>query len=79
MKRTQVCTYRSLAEAPAILTLEETARLLRITYDGVRSRVFKGTLPGAFKCGQAWRVDKEVLIESFGTRQSVGSPTGKGA
>ena len=70
MKRAAfVRTYRSFSEAPAILTVEETAQLLRISPEGVKTRIKRGVLPGAFKSGAGWRVDKEVLIESFGTRE----------
>lgn len=61
-------TFKSFADAPAVLTLEETAQLLRTTYDAMKLRANKGQLPGAFKSGKSWRVDKEVLIASFGTR-----------
>lgn len=71
MKMKEVHTYRSLAEAPAIMTPEEVARLLRLTPEGIRSRIYQGTLPGAFKCGKSWRIDKEVLIMSFGTRKGA--------
>lgn len=66
-----VPTFRSFDEAPAILTLEETAKLLRLTYDGAKSRVSRGELPGAFKLGKRWLVDKEVLIQSLGSRRNT--------
>lgn len=64
-------TFKSFADAPAVLTLEETAKLLRISYEGVKARANYGNLPGAFKSGKSWRVDKEVLIASFGTRPAL--------
>lgn len=64
-------TFKSFADAPAVLTLEETAKLLRISYEGVKARANHGNLPGAFKSGKSWRVDKEVLIASFGTRPAL--------
>lgn len=61
--------FRNFNEAPALLTLEETAQLMRSSYEAMKTRANKGTLPGAFKSGKSWRVDKEVLIASFGTRK----------
>lgn len=61
--------YRSTREAPAIMSLEQAAALLGFTYECVKSRAQHGTLAGAFRSGKSWRVDKEALIASFGTRQ----------
>jgi len=61
--------YHSTREAPAIMSLEQTAILLGITPECAKSRAQRGDLPGAFRSGKSWRVDKEVLVESFGTRQ----------
>ena len=63
--------YRSFNEAPALMTLEQTAVLLGITYECAKARAQHGDLPGAFHSGRSWRVDKEVLIASFGTRPSA--------
>lgn len=60
--------FRNFNEAPALMTVEETAILLNLTYEGVKSRIEHGQLPGAFRSGKRWMIDKEVLIASFGTR-----------
>jgi len=62
--------YHSTREAPAIMSLEQAAILMGITYDCAKSRAQRGELPGAFRSGKSWRVDKEALIESFGTRRA---------
>lgn len=72
MKRDPI--YRSTRDAPAIMTLEQTAVLLGITYECAKARAQNGQMPGAFRSGKSWRVDKEVLIESFGTRPKPPEP-----
>lgn len=73
MKREPI--YHSVREAPAFMTLEQTAILLGITYDCAKARAQNGQLPGAFRSGKSWRVDKEVLVDSFGTRTQLSTPT----
>ena len=47
---------------PAILTPAEAARLLRVSETTVKDWARGGDLPGAFKLGKEWRVERDALV-----------------
>lgn len=51
-----------LDQLPAILTPAEAARLLRVSETTVKDWARAGDLPGAFKLGKEWRVEREALL-----------------
>jgi excisionase family DNA binding protein len=48
---------------PAILTPAEAALLLRVSETTVKDWARRGDLPGAFKLGKEWRVERKALLE----------------
>lgn len=52
----------SLAELPAVLTPAEAASLLRVSVTTVKDWARAGDLPGAFKVGKEWRVERDALV-----------------
>lgn len=50
---------------PAILTSEEAAALLRIAETTVKDLARAGELPGAFKLGKFWRVERDALLAAI--------------
>jgi len=48
---------------PAILTPAEAALLLRVSETTVKDWARNGELPGAFKLGKEWRVERKALLE----------------
>lgn len=48
-----------------LLTIKETASLLRLTIETVRKLCVKGELP-ARKVGHVWRIDRDRLLASIG-------------
>ena len=53
------------AEAPAVLTVEEAAELLRVEPDVVRELADAGELPGR-RIGDGWRFGREALLRWLG-------------
>jgi excisionase family DNA binding protein len=47
----------------SLLTIEETAALLRLPVDSVRRLLKAGRLPGGVKIGGKWRIRADVLDE----------------
>lgn len=52
-----------LGDLPAILTPAEAAALLRVSVLTVKDWARAGDLPGAFKVGKEWRIEREALLE----------------
>lgn len=50
---------------PRLLTLRETAALLRLSEHGARLLAAKGQLPGARKLGGQWRFSRATLERAF--------------
>jgi len=48
---------------PAILTPAEAALLLRFSETTVKDWARNGELPGAFKLGKEWRVERDALVK----------------
>jgi excisionase family DNA binding protein len=48
---------------PFLLTVEETADLLRTTRKGIYAMVERGQLPGVTRIGKRLLVDRETLLE----------------
>jgi len=53
----------NLDTLPAILTTAEAAALLRVAETTVKDWARNGELPGAFKLGKEWRVERKALLE----------------
>jgi excisionase family DNA binding protein len=51
-----------LAQLPAILTPSEAAALLRVAELTVKDWARAGALPGAFKLGKEWRIERQALL-----------------
>jgi excisionase family DNA binding protein len=51
-----------LDRLPAILTPAEAASLLRVSETTVKDWARAGELPGAFKLGKEWRVERAALV-----------------
>jgi len=51
-----------LAQLPAILTPAEAAALLRVAEATVKDWARTGELPGAFKLGKEWRIERDALV-----------------
>lgn len=51
-----------LAALPAILTPSEAAVLLRVAELTVKDWARAGALPGAFKLGKEWRIERDALV-----------------
>ena len=56
--------YTAVAEAPAILTVEEAAILFKLPQDQIRKLCSNKTFI-AFKLGREWRIDKEQSLKKF--------------
>ena len=56
--------YTTVAEAPAILTVEEAAVLFKLPQDQIRNLCKNKTFI-AFKLGREWRIDKEQSLKKF--------------
>jgi excisionase family DNA binding protein len=54
--------FGDLASLPAILTPAEAAGLLRVSETTVKDWARAGDLPGAFKLGKVWRVERDPLL-----------------
>jgi excisionase family DNA binding protein len=50
---------------PAILTIEEAAALLRVSVRVSKDLARTGKLPGAFKVGREWRVNRDELLKTI--------------
>jgi len=48
-------------ELPDVLTLEEVARRLGLSRNGVYLMAARGEIPGALKFGRCWRVSRRVF------------------
>ena len=64
----KIIYYKDFAAMPAILTPEECANILGISYEQVRKLCRTGALP-ATKFGKLWRVQKEALQALFEKRE----------
>lgn len=51
-----------LGQLPAVLTPAEAAQLLRVSELTVKAWARAGDLPGAFKLGKEWRVERDALL-----------------
>ena len=56
--------YTSWNELPVLLSIDETALLMRIGRDSVSKMCQEGTIP-AMRFGKQWRIDKIKLQEMF--------------
>jgi excisionase family DNA binding protein len=61
------------AEHAEVLTLAETAQLLRVSEDAVRELASQGDLPGR-KVGRRWRFSRQAVIEWLATPHGRGRP-----
>ena len=61
-----------LDSLPAILNVPEAAALLRVNVGTVREWARSGDLPGGFKLGKEWRVDRDALLAYI--RERGGKP-----
>ncbi|MGD9518729.1 MAG: AAA family ATPase [Armatimonadota bacterium] len=52
-----------------ILTVDEVARLQRLTANAVRDRCARGVYPGAYRDGKRWAIPEEDLPEAIRTRR----------
>ena len=50
---------------PAFLDVGEFAGLMRVSKDQAYVMLQSGKIPGAKKLGGTWRINKQVLIDSF--------------
>jgi len=57
--------FTDLGQLPAILTTAEAAVLLRIAETTVKDLARAGDLPGAFKLGKFWRVERDALLAAI--------------
>jgi len=62
MKQTMLTEWN---QVPIIIDLPFASRLLGVTVECLKKRAQRGTLPGAFRCGGVWRVDKNRLKKSI--------------
>ena len=53
-------------QAPIIMDLPYAALLLGRSTESLKKHAQRGTLPGCFKLGNEWRVDKSVLMRHTG-------------
>jgi excisionase family DNA binding protein len=60
--RAALAVPTDLASVPAILTPAEAAALLRVSENTVKDWARAGDLPGAFKLGKVWRVERDALL-----------------
>lgn len=67
--------YTDLGQLPAILTPAEAAALLRVSETTVKDQARAGDLPGAFKLGKVWRVERDALLAHIG--RGSGTPAGE--
>jgi len=51
-----------LDQLPAILTPAEAALLLRVSEATAKDWARRGDLPGAFKLGKEWRIERQALL-----------------
>lgn len=57
---------------PAILTPAEAAALLRVSETTVKDWARGGDLPGAFKLGKEWRIERDALLAYIGRTSGTG-------
>lgn len=61
--------FTDLGQLPALLTPAEAASLLRLAESTVKDLARAGDLPGAFKLGKLWRVERDALLAYIGGLQ----------
>ena len=54
--------YTDLGQLPAILTPAEAAVVLRVSETTAKDWARRGDLPGAFKLGKEWRIERDALL-----------------
>ena len=54
-------TITDWQSVPVIFDLPFCSRILGQSVESLKKRAQRGELPGAFKCGGHWRVDKSAL------------------
>ena len=59
MKQSQIIT--NWDQVPVVIDLPFAARILGQSIETLKKRSQRGELPGAFKAGRDWRVNKDVL------------------
>lgn len=64
----KITWYRDFDAMPAVLTPEDCANILGLSYEQVRKLCREGKLPAA-KFGKVWRVRKEDLQALFNRRE----------
>lgn len=72
-----------MSEAPEILTVDETAELLRCHNSTIYRKLERGEWPFAWKLGKDWRIEKDELMEHLRnkpvhTRQKAEDPMPRG-
>lgn len=58
--RVEVSIMKELAELPELLTVEEVAGYLRVSYKTVRRMIGDGRLTGV-NLGRSWRIPRQAL------------------
>ncbi len=57
-------------DVPVVFDLPLAARILGVTYEGIKKRCQKGEIP-AFKDGKLWRMEKEALRDYIRKRSVI--------
>jgi excisionase family DNA binding protein len=55
----------SLADLPVMLTVRESAGLLRTTTKAIYQRIRRGKMPGVVKLGRCYLVNRDSLIRAI--------------
>jgi excisionase family DNA binding protein len=58
-----------------LLTINETAALLKLSDRTVYEKLRRGRLPGAAKLGKEWRIDRDKLLDWIARGGDLGEPT----
>ena len=56
----------TVEELPPVLTVEETAKFLRISRGSAYAAAAAGELPGAFRIGRTIRISRAALLAALG-------------